>query len=134
VREPEGITTPPPGQSLERAWPKHREPHFRNAEAEGSSPFTSTKGQVTGLKRDPQKVAKHPERYMSRWAFSVVASVIGSGNFVHGPPRQRYRSPLHRTTYENSCRDLSRMCRIETAAFVVGVRGSPRGRPHDTRR
>ena len=44
MREPEGITMPLPGKSLERAWSKHREPHFRNVEAEGSSNFTSTKG------------------------------------------------------------------------------------------
>jgi len=44
VREPEGIATPPPGKSSERPWSKHREPDIRNVEAEGSSPFTSTKG------------------------------------------------------------------------------------------
>ena len=66
MREPEGIETPPPGNSSERPWSKDREPYVRNAEAEGSSPFTSTKGQVTGLKWDPEKVAKWPERYVSR--------------------------------------------------------------------
>ena len=52
MREPEGVETPPPGKSSERPWSKHREPDIRNAEGEGSSPFTSTrlKGQVTGLK------------------------------------------------------------------------------------
>jgi hypothetical protein len=44
VRGPEGIETPPPGKSSERPWSKHREPEIRNVEAEGSSPFTSTKG------------------------------------------------------------------------------------------
>ena len=44
MREPEGITTPLPGTSSERTWSKHREPDIRNVEAEGSSPFTSTKG------------------------------------------------------------------------------------------
>ena len=44
MREPEGIETPPPGKSSERPWSKHREPDIRNVEAEGSSPFTSTKG------------------------------------------------------------------------------------------
>ena len=44
MRGPEGIETPPPGKSSERTWSKHREPHIRNVEAEGSSPFTSTKG------------------------------------------------------------------------------------------
>ena len=42
MREPEGIATPRPGISSERPWSKHREPHIRNAEAEGSNPFTST--------------------------------------------------------------------------------------------
>ena len=31
MREPEGIETPPPGKSSERAWSKHREPYFRSA-------------------------------------------------------------------------------------------------------
>ena len=44
MREPEGIETPLPGKSSERSWSKHREPDIRNVEAEGSSPFTSTKG------------------------------------------------------------------------------------------
>ena len=44
MREPEGIETPLPGKSSERPWSKHREPDIRNVEAEGSSPFTSTKG------------------------------------------------------------------------------------------
>ena len=39
-----GIETPPPGKSSERPWSKRREPDIRNVEAEGSSPFTSTKG------------------------------------------------------------------------------------------
>ncbi len=43
MREPEGVETPPPGKSSERPWSKHREPDIRNVEAEGSSPFTSTK-------------------------------------------------------------------------------------------
>ena len=43
MREPEGIATPPPGNSSERAWSKRREPDIRNVEAEGSNPFTSTK-------------------------------------------------------------------------------------------
>ena len=65
MREPEGIATLLPGKSSERTWSKHREPDIRNAEAEGSSPFTSTKGQVKGLKWDPAKVTKRPERYVS---------------------------------------------------------------------
>ena len=46
MREPEGIETPPPGKSSERTWSKRREPYIRNVEAEGSSPFTSTKRPV----------------------------------------------------------------------------------------
>ena len=42
MREPAGTATPPPAISSERAWSKRREPHFRNVEAEGSNPFTST--------------------------------------------------------------------------------------------
>ena len=33
------------------------ERYVRNVEAEGSSPFTSTKARVTGLKWDPPKIA-----------------------------------------------------------------------------
>ena len=44
MREPEGIAAPLPGRSWERPWSKHRGPHIRNVGAEGSSPFTSTKG------------------------------------------------------------------------------------------
>ena len=43
MRGPEGIATPLPAISSESAWSKHREPDVRNVEAEGSSPFTSTK-------------------------------------------------------------------------------------------
>ena len=42
MREPEGIATPLPAISSGRPWSKHREPDVRNAEAEGSNPFTST--------------------------------------------------------------------------------------------
>ena len=59
MREPEGLEMPPPGKSSERPWSKHREPDIRNAEAEGSNPFTSTKAQFRGPKWDPQKVTKH---------------------------------------------------------------------------
>ncbi len=31
-------------------------------------------------------------------------------------------------------RDFRAMCRIETSVCVVGVSGSPRGRPHNDRR
>ena len=43
MREPEGLEMPLPGKFSERPWSKHREPDIRNVEAEGSSPFTSTK-------------------------------------------------------------------------------------------
>ena len=42
MRQPEGTETLLPGKSSERPWSKHREPDIRNAEAEGSNPFTST--------------------------------------------------------------------------------------------
>ena len=58
MSEPEGIETPLPGKTSRSAWSKPREPHFRNVEAEGSSPFTSTKGQVTGLKWEPRRMTK----------------------------------------------------------------------------
>jgi hypothetical protein len=66
VRGPEGIATYLPAPSFERSWSERPRRYFRNAEAEGSSPFTSTKGQVTGLKWDPLKVARRPERYVRR--------------------------------------------------------------------
>ena len=42
MRDPEGIATLLPGKSSERTWSNNREPYFRNVEAEGSNPFTST--------------------------------------------------------------------------------------------
>jgi len=67
VREPEGIETPLPGKSSERPWSKHREPDIRNVEAEGSSPFTSTKRPRSQAPRvGSPEVAKRPERYVSR--------------------------------------------------------------------
>jgi len=42
VREPEGIAMRLTGTSSERAWSKPCEPHFRNVEAVGSNPITST--------------------------------------------------------------------------------------------
>ena len=56
VREPEGVETPPPGKSSERPRSKHREPDIRNVEAEGSSPFTSTKSPGQRAEVDPPKV------------------------------------------------------------------------------
>ncbi len=52
MREPEGIATPPPGNSSERAWSKHREPDIRNVEAVGSNPITSTI-HLVGPRRKP---------------------------------------------------------------------------------
>jgi len=60
MRGPEGIATPLPGRSSERPWSKHREPHIRNVEAEGSSPFTSTKSPVQRAKVDPRRITKAP--------------------------------------------------------------------------
>ena len=56
MREPEGIETLPPGKSSERTWSKRREPDIRNVEAEGSSPFTSTKGPGHGAKVESPNV------------------------------------------------------------------------------
>ena len=42
MKETEGIAAPLPGKPSERTWSKRREPDIRNAEAEGSNPFTST--------------------------------------------------------------------------------------------
>ena len=55
MREPEGISTPPPAKSSESTWSKHREPDIRIVEVGGSSPLTSTttKGQVRGLEWIP---------------------------------------------------------------------------------
>jgi hypothetical protein len=59
VRGAEGIATVRPGRSLNRTCSDGSKNYIRNVEAEGSNPFTSTKGQVRGLKWDPQKVTKH---------------------------------------------------------------------------
>ena len=50
MREPEGIETPLPGKSSQRAWSKLLEPYVRNVEAVGSNPITSTKGPVQRTK------------------------------------------------------------------------------------
>ena len=49
MREPEGIETPLPGSSSERPWSKGREPDFRNVEAVGSNPITSTRKPWSGV-------------------------------------------------------------------------------------
>jgi hypothetical protein len=49
VREPEGMAGLLPGMSSERTWSKRREPYFRNVEAAGSNPITSTKSPVQRL-------------------------------------------------------------------------------------
>jgi len=67
--------------------------YIRNAEAEGSSPFTSTKGQFTGLKWDPQEVAERRGRYVG------FVAVVGRTQFflkVQVKPPQR--RPAFRTT------------------------------------
>ena len=53
MREPEGIETPLPGKSSGKPWSKRREPDIRNVEAEGSSPFTSTKSPGQRAEVDP---------------------------------------------------------------------------------
>jgi hypothetical protein len=42
MREPEGDPSLLPASSFERPWSERRDPYFRNVEAEGSNPFTST--------------------------------------------------------------------------------------------
>ena len=43
MRQPEGTETLLPGKSSERAWSEGSKNYIRNAEDEGSSPFTSTR-------------------------------------------------------------------------------------------
>ena len=56
----EGTTNLLPGALLKRPLSEGPKNYFRNVEAEGSSPFTSTKGQVSGLKWDPPEVTRPP--------------------------------------------------------------------------
>ncbi len=44
MRDPEGIAALLTAMSSERPWSEGRNRYIRNVEAEGSSPFTSTKG------------------------------------------------------------------------------------------
>ena len=89
MREPEGIETPLPGRSSERAWSKGREPDIRNVEAEGSSPFTSTKG--PGQRAEggiPQKIrfSGVSLRALSTWVWFSGNGEIR--NDVHGICRE----------------------------------------------
>lgn len=82
MREPEGLEMPPPGKSSERPWSKHREPDIRNAEAEGSNPFTSTKAQFRGLKWDP------PEGHESRLSATGFVVEVEDASWPHSPKNQ----------------------------------------------
>jgi hypothetical protein len=101
VREPVGIETPLPGKSSERTWSKRREPDIRNAEGEGSSPFTSTrqKGQVTGLKCDPHRFTNR--RWTATWLCVEVVQASWS----------RYR-PAHERWTDRVRRLASRQARV----------------------
>ena len=79
MREPEGIATPPPGKTSERPWSKHQEPDIRNAEAEGSSPFTSTT--VPGHRAE----AGCPRRSDSLTCLYVSRGCLGAIQ-LSGPP------------------------------------------------
>jgi hypothetical protein len=84
VREPEGIETPPPGKSSERPWSKRREPDIRNVEAEGSSPFTSTKGPSQSPKVGSPRGSKSThERYVG------IVEISGSKQI------SKFESPVH---------------------------------------
>ena len=48
MKEREGAARSLPGSSPQSTWSKHRKTHFRNVEAEGSNPFTSTGGLLSG--------------------------------------------------------------------------------------
>ena len=59
MKEREGAARSLPGSSPQSTWSKHRKTHFRNVEAEGSNPFTSTKKvQVNGLRVESPKTDK----------------------------------------------------------------------------
>ena len=74
MREPEGIATLLPGKSSERTWSKHREPDIRNVEAEGSSPFTSTKS--------PGQRAKVGSPRIFIWVEMTLRDLIGEKTAV----------------------------------------------------
>ena len=82
VREPQGIETPPPGKSSERPRSKRREPDLRNVEAEGSSPFTSTKGPGQRVKVEPPEGHKAP---LSATCFVVE---LEDASWPHSPKDQ----------------------------------------------
>ncbi len=73
MRESEGIETPQPGMSSESTWSKHREPDIRNVEAEGSSPFTSTK------ESPGQRTEGGSPLTLSQWAQSSGSTACRSG-------------------------------------------------------
>ena len=81
-RGPEGIETPPPGKSSERPRSKRREPDLRNVEAEGSSPFTSTKGPGQRVKvGTPRRSQSTVERY-------VFVVELENASWPHSPKDQ----------------------------------------------
>jgi hypothetical protein len=62
--EREGATALLPAPLSETPRSEGPKKYIRNAEAEGSNPFTSTKGQVTGLKWDPED---HQAPWSATW-------------------------------------------------------------------
>jgi hypothetical protein len=87
VREPEEKKSSPPGRPRKRAWSKHPDLHIRNAEAEGSNPFTSTKAQFRGLKWDP------PEGHESRLSATGFVVEVEDASWPHSPKNQVSGSP-----------------------------------------
>ena len=64
--EPDGITTPAPGEFWKRPWSKDRELHIRNVEAVGSNPITSRGAQVRGPEVGfPQNQQEPSEGYVA---------------------------------------------------------------------
>ena len=80
-----------------------------------------------GLTRDDDLAQDYRRRLIGRLIPIASRARIGA----QPSPASGADRPLHAATYENS-HDLSGMCRMEAAAFVVSVRGGPRGRPTTT--
>ena len=119
MREPEGIETPLPGKSSERSWSKRREPDIRNVEAEGSSPFTST--------RSPVQRAKVGSPRRSHSPTCLCVSLIGHMRSKWGPYRDLIRLLFfhHMSDPNEPRRDEPMMTMSLPSGLRTAVPGSP---------
>ena len=109
MREPEGIETPLPGRSSERTWSKHLEPDIRNVEAEGSSPFTSTKSPGQRAKVGSRKKIRFPTVSLRVFIGHMTSGSAPRGGLIIRVPVSgtRQESLRHQVGAEGSAPSMS---------------------------